>query len=206
MKLKKWIIFAVALTLLPSFARAASNADATLEQIQRPAVFCDGTYALCIKAPCVPVAGPGGTITSAVCSCDVVKGWSMGPGSCPSRQPLRHGSTTHLISTYSNRYNKTETTLTCENSSTVWAWCYGAPCIVNDRDPSKASCNCPVQTSPMRTLGGDCQTDRCDYIWSAATLAADAFANKHFYSYMQKNQPNYPANPPAALCTPSTAK
>ena len=46
--------------------------------------FCDGTYALCIKAPCaaIPTLDRLGNYVSdhALCVCDVVKGWSMGPG------------------------------------------------------------------------------------------------------------------------------
>ena len=63
-----------------------------------------------------------------------------------------------------------------------------------------AVCKCPVNTGPMSTLGGTCDQGSCSKVWSAATPANDAFANKHFYNYMKKHHPDYPANPPALAC------
>lgn len=169
------------------------------------AVFCEGTYALCIKAPCsaVPTLERLGNyeIDHALCVCDVVKGWSMGPGQCEDRAPVQQGGRTFLISTYSNLYNDKEKTLSCTDPQTVWAWCYGAPCVVDEKNPGKAVCTCPVQTGPAKTLGGNCQQDACKSLWSAATPAGDAFAGEQFYRTMQKEHPNVPANPPAPACT-----
>ncbi|HEX2164062.1 MAG TPA: hypothetical protein VHM02_08950 [Thermoanaerobaculia bacterium] len=166
--------------------------------------FCEGTYALCIKAPCsaIPTLDRIGNyyVEHALCECDVVRGWSMGPGSCPDRAPMEQHGRTYLISTYSNLYNAEEKTLTC-GEGTTWAWCYGAPCVVDEKDPSKATCTCPVETGPGSTLGGDCRTDACGGIWSAATPAGDAFANRHYYDWMQRNQPGVSVDPPAAACT-----
>ena len=141
-------------------------------QIQNQANFCEGTYALCIKAACsgIPTLDRLGNyvIDRALCACDVMQGVSMGPGSCQDRAPVTQQGRTYLISTYSNRYNDSNRTLTCENQKTTWAWCYGAPCVVDQNDPSKATCTCPVMQSAMSTLGGNCRQDACDGIWSAA--------------------------------------
>lgn len=186
----------------PSPAVLASIAAAEFQS-----TFCEGTYALCIKAPCSPIPTLDRIgnyyVEHALCECDVVRGWSMGPGSCPDRAPMEQNGRTYLISTYSNRYNSEENTLSC-GDDTVWAWCYGAPCVVDEKDPSKATCTCPVETGPGSTLGGDCRPDACDGIWSAATPAGDAFANQHFAHWMKRNHPEVPANPPAAACPVDT--
>lgn len=206
------VVAALTLVLAPPAASAAQEPAeppspallASIAAAEFQSTFCDGTYALCIKAPCSPIPTLDRIgnyyVEHALCECNVVQGWSMGPGSCPDRAPMEQHGRTYLISTYSNLYNAEEKTLTC-GEGTTWAWCYGAPCVVDEVDPSKATCTCPVETGPGSTLGGDCQPGACDAIWSAAQPAGDAFANRHYYEWMQKNQPGVPVNPPAAACT-----
>lgn len=197
------ILAAALLGLTAAPAQAVSPAK-MLKEIQNQAVFCEGAYALCIRARCVaaPTLDRLGTyaVNHVVCSCEVEKGWSMGPGQCADRAPVVQNGQTFLISTYSNRFNGENRTLSCNNANTLWAWCYGAPCMVDPLDPTKATCTCPVASGPMQTLGGGCKERSCDAIYSAATPAGDAFANNHFYNYMKQNHPNYPANPPAPVC------
>lgn len=167
-----------------------------------PANFCSGTYALCIIAPCglaIPTRDSAGEyeLSQIPCSCDVVEGWNMGPGSCDSRKPVEKNGRIFLVSTYSNRYNSDNQVRTC-GESTLWAWCYGAPCVIDEKDPKKAICNCPVKQS-VANLVGDCNPKMCDQIWSAATPAASCFANQYFYSWMNKNG-HKNANPPAVKC------
>ncbi len=197
MKALKSLLIAAALGLLPTMAPAQSP------PLGKP-VFCDGTYALCIKALCQPIVGKGGTIKYANCACDVQKGWSMGPGSCQSRIPIVRNGRTFLISTYSNLYNEKNQTMSCTYSNQQWAWCYGAPCVVDRNNPKSTTCTCPVYTGPMYTLGGACGTDEggCASMWSAATPKADTGANALFAAYMKKN--GYPHHGPAAMC-PSTS-
>jgi hypothetical protein len=185
------LVAAIATTAV-AYGQTASPGD-----IKRPAVFCRGTYALCIRALCTPDVSGGDHV---VCGCVVEQGWSMGRGNCESRKPVINDGVTTIISTYSNRFNNVDKTLTCLNQETKWAWCYGAPCVVDPHDPKSAACNCPVRTGPMRTLGGSCNQGSCDQIWSAATPKADAFANRHFYTYMKAHHPDYPTNPPALAC------
>lgn len=198
-------LLSAALAVLPFAAQAASLES--LEQLKNQAVFCEGTYALCIKAPCVPIPTMDRlgtfTIDKAACSCTVESGWSMGPGQCADRAPVTQNGSTFMISTYSNKFNarngSLRTTLAC-NTSTPWAWCYGAPCVsTRTARPTPRPARAPLQTGPMQTLGGNCTADNCKFIWSAATPGGDNGANQIFASYMQRN--GYPHNPPAEMCT-----
>src|SRR5205085_147193 len=166
--------------------------------------FCDGRYALCIKAPCSPIVthdkNSNYSIEEANCNCVIETGWSMGPGECDKRGPHVVNGRTYLMSTYSNFFNTTDLTLTCPNPDTLWAWCYGSPCVIDEKDKSRATCTCPVKVSPSKTLGGECRQIACKSIWSAGTYAADKFANDHYYEYMKQNHPVPPPKKPAKDC------
>lgn len=197
------------MTALKSLLIAAALATVVLTaQAQTPPlgkpIFCDGTYALCIKALCEPIAEKNGAVKYANCACDVREGWSMGPYQCAARQPVVRSGRTYMISTYSNLYNATNETMSCSYSGQQWAWCYGAPCVVDRADPSKTTCKCPVYTGAMETLGGQCGSDHggCDSMWSAATPRADTGANMLFAAFMKRH--GYPHNGPAAMC-PATS-
>src|SRR5262249_33365363 len=156
--MRKFLLFGLTLSCLALPAALAAAPAAKKSAVKVPpemakAQFCPGPYALCIKALCNNPSGTGAG-QKVDCSCDIVDGWSMGPGTCKDRL-------TSLMSTYSNYYNTSEKTLFCESKSTVWAWCYGAPCTVDAKDPKKAICSCPVQTGPMMTLGGSCDPGNC---------------------------------------------
>ena len=60
------------------------------------------------------------------------------------------GNYTTLMSTYSNRFNATNKTLSCSSTDTLWAMCYGAPCVIDSKDPNKASCTCPRTSQAPR--------------------------------------------------------
>jgi hypothetical protein len=187
-----------------SSAQAQRDAAGTASELQKQATFCAGTYALCIKAKCsgIPTLDRLGNyvIDRALCACDVVEGISMGPGACEDREPVTQQGRKYLISTYSNADNDTNRTLTCSDPKTTWAWCYGAPCVVDPNDATKATCTCPLMQSPMSTLGGNCRQDACDGIWSAAIIPGDKFANEHFYRTVQQKFPAARVNPPAPAC------
>jgi hypothetical protein len=144
-----WLLFVLA--VMPASVDAASRDVSGLAgKLKSAATFCNGRYALCIKAPCMPLmtqGKSGPSIDNALCSCDVVEGWSMGPASCAARAKVQVGNYTYLMSSYSNRDNATSKTLSCASADTVWASCYGAPCVIDPKDPTKASCNCPVKQS-----------------------------------------------------------
>lgn len=168
------------------------------------ATFCNGQYALCIKAPCSPIVSRNSdgtySTTQANCTCDVLTGWSMGLGACNTRTPVTVSGRTYLVSSYSNFFNKTNLTLSCPSSEQVWAECYGAACAIDEKDSKKAVCTCPVKTGPAMTLGGGCRSGACKTIWSAATPNGYKFANDHFYQYMKQNNLQPPPNPPAKAC------
>jgi hypothetical protein len=205
-RFKHWFLIA-AVVLLPAAGWSAGDDEISVPpEFKNQDVFCEGTYALCIKAPCsaIPTLDRLGNyaIDHALCSCDVIaSGWSMGPGACSDRAPVEQNGRTYLISTYSNLYNDKNLTLSCASASTLWAWCYGAPCVVDVKDPSKAECNCPVLQSPMKTLGGNCRPDACSGIWSAAKPHADTFANLRFAQFARQH--GQPA-PPAQSCPVNT--
>ena len=208
MSIRAWGALLAALLATAAANAVSRDVGGLAGKLKAAATFCDGTYALCIKAPCAPIttrSGGSTVIDSALCSCDVVKGWSMGPASCTARAPVQQGRYTYLMSTYSNLFNATNKTLTCASTDTLWAWCYGAPCVVDPKDPNKANCTCPVKQSAASTLGGDCRQDACDGLWSAATPQADAGANAIFAAYMKKNQPTVPSLPPAEACPVTSA-
>jgi hypothetical protein len=167
------------------------------------ATFCDGYYALCIKAKCKPATAGPNKSTEADCQCVVEKGWSMGPAPCtdPTRsQTTPPAGNTALMSTYSNRFNKTDKTLVCAATDQQWAWCYGAPCTVDPSDPKQVICRCPVCSGKAYTLGGDCKPpgEACRELWSGATPLNDKFANQYFYDHQTAK--GYPALKPAAMC------
>jgi hypothetical protein len=172
-------------------------------------VFCQGTYALCIKAACTPIPTidrlGNYTYDRVSCSCEIENGWSMGPGQCADRIPVKHGHFVYMISTYSNLFNETNATLACSPEQlrgTPWAWCYGAPCVADERaveaGNGAVSCTCPLETGAMQTLGGNCTTSNCTSIYSAATPEGDNIANQHFANYMEQH--GYKHFPPAQMC------
>ncbi len=184
--------FAIALLAVATLFVSAAQARTP----ERPAVFCKGTYALCIRALCTPDASDSSKV---ICGCSVEEGWSMGPGNCDSRHPVRDGNgVLTIISTYSNRFNNVEKTLTCANKDTKWAWCYGAPCKVDINDPKSAACKCPVVTGPMRTLGGMCDQDNCSKIWSAATPSNGRFRQQALLPLHEEAPPGLSDQPAGA--------
>jgi hypothetical protein len=193
------VLFSLFLSLAGFVAQAAAQ-QCNQGPTKGQAKFCDGYYALCIKAKCTPTA-PGSN--QADCVCQVEQGWSMGPAPCtdPGRKltsPPAAG--TELMSTYSNLFNTSEHTLTCLDPKTQWAWCYGAPCKVDEKNPSTAICRCPICTSAASTLGGSCTRANCRELWSAATPKDDKFANNFYYEFLTTTKKDPQAPPPATRC------
>lgn len=151
-------------------------------------------YALCIKAPCAKgtESSDGTTIQ---CECLMQSGWNLGPNTCEARAKS-------LTSTYSNNFNAYSATVSCPSLTQKWAWCYGATCVPDPNDPSKAICTCPIKTSPAVILVNRelCTKPEqvCGMIWSAAFPAESQFANSNFFSFMKDH--GIIANPPAPAC------
>ena len=191
------LLIAVAIALAPLAAQAAAKRGAP--DPANAAIFCPGPFALCIKAACAPEADAKGKVTNVVCSCAVEHGWSMGPAQCSERLPIVHNGQLQIMSTYSNAFNTLDhQNLSCKGSHQAWANCYGATCAVDPEHPDRAHCKCPVRYGDMVTLGGDCNKNSCNAMWSAARPAENAFANNHYWKWMTDH--GYPTNPPAKAC------
>jgi hypothetical protein len=166
-------------------------------EFKEAATMCNGTYALCIKAPCLKQRDANNLYP---CECVMQTGWNMGPNSCDDRKA-------HLTSTYSNNFNDGSRTVSCA-APTDWAWCYGASCTTDPKDSTKAVCKCPMLTSAALILvtQDKCpeKSTICRMLWSAALPAESKFANDYYYWWMTKN--GYPTEPPAKACPASDYK
>lgn len=186
-------IYAVLLLALALSAAAASKEPAKPADFPKP-LMCNGQYALCIKAPCTKTQDANHDVK---CACVIENGWNMGPAkiSCDQRA-------SSLVSTYSNLFNTGSSTISCP-APTDWAWCYGASCDPDPKDPTKkvAICKCPVLTSATVILTktekcGD--TSICRQLWSGALKGESKFANEYYEWWM--NHEGHPTNPAAPAC------
>jgi len=171
--------------------------------------MCNGTYALCDRAPCtpVPMIQLTGEVTASVslCTCSVLGGWSLGAASCSQRSAYDGGGRTYIFSSYSNAFNDQDDTLVCTANNAEWTWCLGAPCVVDAQDPTVAYCTCPITTgAPWVTLGGQCEQKECSSsLWSAAPYDTAAQTGEYVYSFMKRVAPSQ-AVPPAKFCPGSS--
>ncbi len=182
-------------------AKSAASGAAAAGAAQQPPLtaptLCNGTYALCISAPCTPIPVYNQQtgkieVTTALCECEVVNGPSLGNLSCANRQPQGPGGR-YIVSTYSFAQLRTKPLMSCP-SGTPWTFCYDQPCVIDAKQPGHATCTCPVKTSGAYvTEGGGCDTAQCAAtIWSAATPQADAGASKELAKLLKL--PKVPAN------------
>lgn len=186
----KYIATVLLFAALPLFAADPPKKPA---EFKGEATMCNGRYALCIKAPCEKTPNANNQVR---CSCIIEDGWSMGPNTCEERAKS-------LTSTYSNAFNGGSNTLTCPQPIS-WAWCYGAACEKDNRDPKQkmAVCNCPVITSTAVILvsSNKCADSSkvCSEMWSAAYPAESTFANDYYAYWMHEH--GLKTFPPAKAC------
>jgi hypothetical protein len=95
-------------------------------------IVCAGTYALCTGAPCTPLADAPGFDA---CSCEVMTGYSAGQALCQAVQNTGEGQS--IIS----RYYPITSYAPCSNDR-PWAQCLDSPCLINQGDPTTATCFC----------------------------------------------------------------
>ncbi len=93
---------------------------------------CASTYALCTGAPCTLLADAPGFDA---CNCGVVKGYSAGQALCQAVQDTGEGQA--IVS----RYYPITSYTPCSNDR-PWANCLDSPCLVNQGNPSTATCIC----------------------------------------------------------------
>lgn len=96
-------------------------------------IVCKSTYALCTTAACVPSPGKKNVVS---CKCNVENDYSAGLKACevkrtPKGIELR------------SRYHPIDSYAQCSNSR-PWGWCLDAPCMVDEKDPTHAACECRI--------------------------------------------------------------
>lgn len=96
---------------------------------------CKSTYALCTTALCKPVANKPGMVA---CECNVKTGYSAGTKQCQDVQNTPAGK---LVL---SRYYPIKSYVVCSNTR-PWAWCLDSPCIIDKKNPSRASCLCSIK-------------------------------------------------------------
>src|ERR1051325_5741046 len=190
----KYILTLLLLVAALPLAAAPPKKPAKPPDFKGNAIMCNGTYALCIKAQCEPKTSGSNQVR---CKCVMENGWSLGPNSCMDRK-------NNLTSTYSNRFNANSNVLSCGKTKIDWAWCYGASCEKDPKDPTgkTAICRCPVVNSKAVILVGANQCDEgstfCSQMWSAARPLESKFANDYYYWWMTTN--GHEAEKPAKDC------
>jgi hypothetical protein len=99
-----------------------------------PFTLCKSTYALCTTARCTPIAGHPGSVS---CGCSVHAGYSAATTACRAVQATSAGPS--IVS----RYYPVKTYASCSNDR-PWANCLDSPCLIDKKDPSKATCTCTI--------------------------------------------------------------
>src|SRR5262245_19464249 len=123
---------------------AVSNACPSPTPTPTPPSFtlCNGTFALCTTAKCLPV--PGTKEKERVnCECEVKRGYSAGTKSCetvPTEPPKANEA-------IPSRYFPITSMAVCSIDA-PWAFCLDKPCTVDAKDPHKANCLCDVKRTP----------------------------------------------------------
>jgi|GEM_PF-3140676 len=178
--------FAVAVLVLGAcLCGVALAADSSQRGNGAVLKMCTGKYALCDAAPCTPIAEqhgfPGAPVAKpshALCSCVVEDGPNLGPGPCADRTP-RGKKGEYILSTYSYALNKPYLTCPAGGDRTI---CFGYPCIIDEKDPKRAHCTCPITygSKEFKTQGGDCNVASCSSLFQGGTPAEYDLINRIF--------------------------
>ena len=162
-----WVFFIGIVMIFPASSEALEN------------VICEGAYALCTSAPCIPA--PRDPKNKSVCECVVQVGKSYGNTSCEARKPKTLPDGTKMVtSTYSFEQVPTTQLMTCP-AGKPWSNCLNRPCTVDPMNTKRAICNCEiVREGEFVTYGGSCDTGSCDLAyWSGATGESYIGASKY---------------------------
>jgi hypothetical protein len=141
-------------------------------------VICDGVYALCTSAPCIPA--PRDPKNKSICECVVQEGKSYGNTPCETRKPKTLADGTKMLtSTYSFEQAPVTQVMTCP-AGNPWSNCLDMACTVDPLNTKRAICNCEiVREGKFVTYGGSCDTGSCGLAyWSGATVGAFTSASK----------------------------
>jgi hypothetical protein len=125
---------------------------------------CKSTYALCTTAKCTTDPSNSDTVQ---CACEVRTGFSVGSTPCEAAKKTSAGTQVR------SRYFPIKSYARCANNR-PWANCYDKECVVDPKDPSKATCTCSVKENEgdyvMVTNSYSAETCTIG-LWSSATLA-----------------------------------
>ena len=127
------------------------------EEDSSQGTICEGTYALCTSAPCIP--DPDNPESEAVCECEVTSGKNFGMSECGDRSLSETSDgVMKLQSQYSFSQTPTKPVLLCP-SGKPWTFCLDKPCVADPRNPLRAICECEImRKDEFVTLGGSCNT------------------------------------------------
>ncbi|HEV7517647.1 MAG TPA: hypothetical protein VGR07_15210 [Thermoanaerobaculia bacterium] len=150
-----------ALSILAGMA-AVVQAEPTCKLNPTHLTICHGSYALCDKATCQPIAGT----QNVTCTCPVLTGPAIASlaqlkGSCTPPP----GKVYSLFSTPGF-----DSLLRCPKGASHYAQCWNATCILAPGG-KEAACTCPLCTGSFSTPGGDCNVANC----SGEILVGSAF-------------------------------
>lgn len=193
------VVAAIGLPRMRVGRALAEDATPTAESTPDGAVNIEGTwlcnqpYALCTMAPCEPAPADENT---SVCHCTVENGYSIGYTSCSERAPS--GAT--LISTFSTQNVTSDVRAMVCTEKNRWANCLDMPCTIEADDPTRATCQCPVEESAeFFTEGGDCDVSTCaSVIWSAASPSGNLIPVFETAMKQVNQQVTLPATCPSA--------
>jgi hypothetical protein len=107
-------------------------------------VLCEGPYALCTRALCSPVPGPGpdgGLDGLLSCKCSVQSGYSVGTMKCQAPRDTPAGK--QIFS----RYSPMRSYVSCNNNR-PWAQCLDFPCLIDADNPLQATATCTCKLNP----------------------------------------------------------
>jgi hypothetical protein len=159
------IAAACALAALAGFAvTPAAVAQTSCDNV------CNQQYALCIAASCTPSPLGTGSLGTALCTCAVETGYSVGPVGCAERAPVQGNGFTLLISTFSTALYGTNSFY---NGTGVSADCYGGPCITFDGKTAYCSCKLGAQAHAYWTEAGGCTEPAQNVVYSGASSPFD---------------------------------
>jgi hypothetical protein len=119
--------------------------------------LCQSRYALCTNADCTPIPGQAGNVS---CGCEVHTGYSAATQACDKKPGSKIKSRYFPVASYE----------ICSNAR-PWAWCLDVPCVIDKKDPSRATCTCTMTENQGDWVGqannpGSCSTG----IISSATV------------------------------------
>ena len=144
-------------------------------------IICNGVYALCAYAKCIPIPGEKG---KALCACEVKSGYSIGSKNCQADASINSDG----YKTLASRYYPIKLYVRCHNNR-AWANCYNSQCIINPQKNTQAFCTC----STVKNKGDYMYaTDSCDVSGCDASMISSYVVKDAVKDYESlKNVVNY---------------